>query len=81
MKKYSVSNVPLKRLYFWNDTLPFHKKWSCLRKLVLGVFSENTFFFFENIVEQRQIQHIIYNKKGCIHFCPKTPPSLKWSYP
>ncbi len=54
---------------FLGKMRPFPKKWSNVHlKQFFTVFSENA-AFFEKIVESKNIQHLIRDKKGYIHFC------------
>ncbi len=65
-------------VHFWGKAPPFPKKLSNVSpKQFFTVFSENTAFFGKNC-QIKNIQHLISNKKGYIHFsCKMTPDSRK----
>ncbi len=52
------------------------KKWLCSQKIFFPIFSEIA-AFFEKIVRWKNIQNLIYHKKGYTHFRRQSPASLQ----
>ncbi len=64
--KYSIAHLWLKKSYV--KTSPFPKKLSnAPQNQFFSIFSKNT-AFIKKIVEHKNIQHLISDKKGYIHF-------------
>ncbi len=55
---------------------PSPEKWSCAQNNFFPYFLQEC-WFFENIVKLKNIQYLIFHKKGYIHFRRRTLPSLQ----